>query len=416
MAGRVQNRGLWMDEDKSYRSEFSRGWKTVAGGTIGMTFGISALPFYTLGVFVKPIQAETGWSREEVQLGFAALMVGLLLFGWIWGIAVDRFGSRKVALAAQAGLGTGLILLPNFTGSLTSWYLGWGLVALLGAGTTPVTWTRCINGWFDGARGAALGLTLMGTGITAIVAPPLITMVLETRAWGDGYRLLGGSVILLAMPLVWLTFRDAPALTETDRPLEGASRGAALKDYRFWVIFLTISCVAFAIGGIIPSLVPLLTDRGMAVGDAAGYAALVGVAVIIGRVSAGLLIDRFWAPAVGAVLLAVPLAGSLLLIGTLPSPLLIGVAVFLVGLTAGAEFDLLAYLTGRYFGMKNYGFLYAIQTVGLLLTAGLAPPIFGRVFDTMGSYDPALMVSAGLFLVAPPLLLTLGRYPVRFEK
>ena len=405
-----------MDESKSYRSEFSRGWKTVSGGTVGMMFGISALPFYTLGVFVKPIQAETGWSREEVQLGFAALMVGLLLFGWIWGIAVDRFGSRKVALTAQAGLGAGLILLPNFTSSLTSWYLGWGLVALLGAGTTPVTWTRCINGWFDGARGAALGLTLMGTGITAVVAPPLITMVLETRGWQDGYRLLGGSVFVLAMPFVWLTFRDAPALTETDRPLEGASRGAALKDYRFWVIFLTISCVAFAIGGIIPSLVPLLTDRGMSVGDAAGYAALVGVAVIIGRVSAGLLIDRFWAPAVGAVLLALPLAGALLLIGTLPSPGLIAVAVFLVGLTAGAEFDLLAYLTGRYFGMKNYGFLYAIQTVGLLLTAGLAPPIFGRVFDKMGSYDPALMVSAGLFLLAPPLLLTLGRYPVRFDK
>jgi MFS family permease len=404
-----------MVNDKSYRSEFARGWRTVLGGTIGMTFGISALPFYTLGVFVKPVQAETGWSREEVQLGFAALMVGLLLFGWIWGLAVDRFGSRKVALTAMAGLGTGLMLLPNFTGSLTSWYLGWGLVALLGAGTTPVTWTRCINGWFDGARGAALGLTLMGTGITAIVAPPLITMVLETRPWGDGYRLLGASVIVLAMPLVWLTFRDAPALTQTDRPLEGASRGAALRDYRFWVIFLTISAVAFAIGGIIPSLVPLLTDRGMAVGDAAGYAALVGVAVIIGRVSAGLLIDRFWAPAVGAVLLAVPLAGALLLIGDLPSPLMIGVAVFLIGLTAGAEFDLLAYLTGRYFGMKNYGFLYAIQTVGLLLTAGLAPPIFGRVFDRMGSYDPALMVSAGLFLVAPPLLLLLGRYPERFE-
>jgi MFS family permease len=403
-----------MENSTSYRAEFSRGWRSVAGGTIGMMFGISALPFYTLGVFVKPIQAETGWSREEVQLGFAALMIGLLLSGWAWGMAVDRFGSRKVALAAMAGLGTGLMLLPNFTASLTSWYLGWALVAALGAGTTPVTWTRCINGWFDGARGAALGLTLMGTGITAIVAPPLVTMVLETRPWGDGYRLLGASVIVLAMPLVWLTFRDAPALTQTDRPLQGASRGAALRDYRFWVIFLTISAVAFAIGGIIPSLVPLLTDRGMPAGEAAGYAALVGVAVIIGRVSAGLLIDRFWAPAVGAVLLALPLAGALLLIGALPSPLMIGVAVFLIGLTAGAEFDLLAYLTGRYFGMKNYGFLYAIQTIGLLLTAGLAPPIFGRVFDQMGSYDPVLMVSAGLFLVAPPLLLLLGKYPTRF--
>jgi MFS family permease len=404
-----------MGEAGSYRVEFVRGWKTVAGGTIGMTFGISALPFYTLGVFVKPIQAQTGWSREEVQLGFAALMLGLLAFGWAWGMAVDRFGSRRVAMVSQLGLGTGLILVPSFSGSLNEWYLGWALVAALGAGTSPVTWTRCIIGWFDGARGAALGLALMGTGITAIVAPPVMTMVMETRDWSDGYRLLGASVIVLALPLVALTFRDAPAVEAAGRDLEGAGRKAALKDYRFWLIFFAVSAVAFAIGGLIPSLVPLLTDRGMAAGEAAGYAALVGVAVIVGRVSAGLLIDRFWAPGVGVVLLALPLGGCLLLLGGLPSPPMIAVAVVLIGLTAGAEFDLIAYLTGRYFGMKNYGFLYAIQTVGLLLTAGLAPAIFGRVFDKMGSYDPALMVSAGLFLCAPPLLLLLGRYPTRFE-
>ncbi|WP_439533712.1 MFS transporter [Polymorphobacter sp.] len=404
-----------MDGSKTYRAEFARGWKTVAGGTVGMTFGISALPFYTLGVFVKPIQAQTGWSREEVQLGFAALMIGLLAFGWAWGMAVDRFGSRRVAMTSQVGLGVGLILLPSFSGSLNSWYMGWALVALLGAGTSPVTWTRCIIGWFDGARGAALGLALMGTGITAVLAPPLMTMVMETRDWSDGYRLLGASVILLALPLVALTFRDAPAVEAAGANLRGAGRAEALKDYRFWLIFAAVSCVAFAIGGLIPSLVPLLTDRGMAAGEAAGYAALVGVAVIVGRVSAGLLIDRFWAPGVGVVLLALPLGGCLLLLGGLPTPAMLAVAVVLIGLTAGAEFDLLAYLTGRYFGMRNYGFLYAIQTVGLLVTAGLAPAIFGRVFDTMGSYDPALMASAALFLFAPPLLLFLGRYPTRFD-
>jgi predicted MFS family arabinose efflux permease len=249
-----------------------------------------------------------------------------------------------------------------------------------------------------------------------VIAPPLLNALLESRPWGDGYRLMGASVLLLAMPLVWLSFRDAPALTENDKPLQGAARAAGLKSWRFWLIFLVISCVAFAIGGTITSLVPLLTDRGLTAGDAAGYAALVGVAVIIGRVSAGLLMDHFWAPAVGMVLMALPLVSMLLLIGTLPSPFMIGVAVFLIGLTAGAEFDLLAYLTARYFGMKNYGFLYAIQTIGLLLTAGLSPPIFGRVYDQMGSYDPALMVSAGLFLLAPPMLLLLGRYPERFDK
>jgi MFS transporter, OFA family, oxalate/formate antiporter len=65
----------------------------------------------------------------------------------------------------------------------------------------------------------------------------------------------------------------------------------------------------------------------------------------------------------------------------------------------------------RYFGMRHYGFVYAIQLVALLFAGGLAPPIFGRIYDATGSYDPILMACAALFALSPLLLLTLGRYP-----
>lgn len=419
MAGRPDSgacgKACGMAATLHYRAEFSRGWKTVLGGTLGTAFGISALPFYTLGVFVKPIAEATGWSREAVQLGFAAQMIGMLLCSWAWGAAVDRWGARPIAMLSQVGLGVGLIALPSFATSLPGWYLGWGLVALLGAGTSPVTWTRGITGWFESARGAALGLALMGTGFCALIAPPAITAVIALRGWEDGYRALGVSVLLVALPLVALTFRDSPALVDSDVPLPGVDRKAALGDFRFWIMLFVFASMTLAIAGIIPTIVPLLTDGGMDAAQAAGYAALAGLAVIIGRVGAGLLIDRFWAPAVATVLLAVPAIACLLLIGPLPAPPLIALAVFLVGLAAGAEFDVVAYLTGRYFGMRNYGFLYAIQTVGMLLAGGLSPALFGRIFDTTGSYDTALMVACGIFVLVPPLLLLMGRYP-RFER
>lgn len=395
----------------TYRAEFSAGWKTVLGGTLGTAFGISALPFYTLGVFVKPIAEATGWSREAVQLGFAALMFGMLLSSWAWGVAVDRWGARGVALVSQIGLGAGLIALPSFATSLTGWYVGWVVVAFLGAGTSPVTWTRGISGWFTTARGAALGLALMGTGFCALIAPPAVTAVIALRGWEDGYRALGAAVLLLALPLTALTFRDSKALAAGDTPLPGADRKAALSDYRFWLLLFVFAGMTLAIAGLIPTLVPLLTDRGMSAAQAAGYAALVGVAIIVGRVGAGLLIDRFWAPAVAAIMLALPVLACLILLMGAPSPLLIGVAALLIGLAAGAEFDVVAYLTGRYFGMRNYGFLYSIQTVGMLVAGGFSPALFGRIFDRTGSYDTALMVAAGIFVCVPPLLLLMGRYP-----
>lgn len=399
-----------MHETRS--TEFRRGWRIVVAGAVGTAFGISALPFYTLGVFTKPVIAEFGWSREAFQLGFAVQMLGLLAVSWLWGGAVDRVGARRVALVSQLGLGLGLMGL-SLTTSLAHWYVAWGVVALLGAGTSPLTWTRGIAGWFDSARGTALGLALVGTGVTGFLAPMLVTPLIGAAGWRTAYAAMGLSVIVLALPVAWWLFRDAaPPPGATKAPLMGVDRRTALGSARFWVMLGVFTLVTFGVGGIIPNLVPLLTDKGLSAERAAGFAGLAGLAVVIGRVGAGFLLDRFWAPAVAVGFLVVPAVGCLVLAGeTLPPPLMIGLSAALVGLAAGAEFDLVAYLVTRYFGMRHYGFLYAIQMGGLLLAGGLAPAVFGRVFDATGSYAPALHAAAAIFALAPLLLLTMGRYP-----
>ncbi|MFZ4689855.1 MAG: MFS transporter [Polymorphobacter sp.] len=394
------------------QAEFRRGWRIVVGGAIGAAFSISALPFYTLGVFLKPVAAATGWSREAIQWGFAVQMLGVLGVTWIWGAAIDRWGARPVALLSMAGLALGLIALPLIATSITGWYIGWMIVALLGSGTGQVTWTRGISGWFDSARGMALGLALFGTGIAAVLAPPAMTAVIAARDWQTAYVLLGGSVVVIAMPLVALLFRDAPAPAHDAPPLAGATRGEALRDWRFWLILAVFSAVTFGVAGIIPNLVPLLTDRGLDPATAALYAGFTGLSVMGGRVFAGFLLDKVWAPLVAVGFLAFPALACFLLAGTtLPSGPVIGLAATLVGLAAGAEFDLIAFMSGRYFGMKNYGFIYGVQIGGVLAATGLAPPVFGHIHGVYGSYDPALLTAGAIFLVAPLLLLTLGRYP-----
>lgn len=398
---------------RSYRQEFKEGWTIVMASIVGVAFGITALPFYTLGVFVKPVSAEFGWGREAVQWGFAAQMFGLALVGWIYGGAVDRHGARRIALLSQIGLGLSLVALA-LTSSLAHWYIGWLLIAFLGAGTSPITWTRGISDWFDAGRGAALGLGLLGSGLTGLFAPPLVAGVIAAYGWRAGYAALGASVIVIALPLVWLLFKDRrmPAPVGRGRVvLDGIDRKTALRDYRFWVMLVVFALVTFAVGGLIPNLVPMLTDRGISQGEATGYASLAGLAVIVGRVGAGFLLDRFWAPAVALVFLMLPAIACLTLWLGSDSPVLLGLSAALIGLAAGAEFDLVAYMASRYFGMRHYGFIYAIQMVGMLFFGGLGPPVFGRIYDSVGSYDPALLIAGGIFVVTPLLLLTMGRYP-----
>ena len=86
-------------------------------------------------------------------------------------------------------------------------------------------------------------------------------------------------------------------------------------------------------------------------------------------------------------------------------------AAFLMGFAGGAETDLVAYLAGRYFGMKNYGQIYGVQYMAFGLMAAVSPTLYGWVRDTTGSYDPILIAAAVMFIAGALLLLLLGPYP-----
>jgi sugar phosphate permease len=171
-------------------------------------------------------------------------------------------------------------------------------------------------------------------------------------------------------------------------------------------MLLICGCVA----GLITNLVPMLTDKGLPRTEAAGYASLVGISVIVGRLVAGYLIDHFWAPAIAFVFLIAPALTCVVLTGDV-TPGLLTIVVPLIGLAAGAELDMMAFFAVKYFGLRNYGAIYGVQFGFFAIGSGFAPAIFGAVFDSFGGYGPILWISAGAFVVGAFMLLTMGRYP-----
>ena len=96
--------------------------------------------------------------------------------------------------------------------------------------------------------------------------------------------------------------------------------------------------------------------------------------------------------------------------------LTITLAALLLGLAAGAESDLIAYLASRYFGMAHFGRIYGLLYLPFGLMSAVSPLIYGIVRDRTGTYDPALTIAVGLFILGALLLLGLGRYPDNFER
>ena len=161
----------------------------------------------------------------------------------------------------------------------------------------------------------------------------------------------------------------------------------------------------------IPNLIKVCTSEGMSRAEAVTAAGVVGVFVVIGRVSCGALIDRFWAPGVAAVFVSMPAFACALLALGAARPGSAALAAALVGLAAGAEFDLLPFLISRYMPRERYTATLAVVSACFYLGAAAGGPLLALAYDRLGSYRPGLWVTGALFASAAGILLCLGRYP-----
>lgn len=399
------------------QGEIAQRWPLILATCIGIVSSSFVLPYYTIGALLTPVTEEFGWTRAQFQAailfssGLGALTAPVI--GWL----NDRYGPRRVALPSIVGLSLGFLFASQLDGELWMLFAAYGFMALLGAGTIPVTWTRAIATSFFQRRGLALGLALTGTGLCASVAPHYTVWLTGEFGWRGAYVGLALVPLLLAFPVLFFLFRplsehSVEATSEDNRALQatGVTLGEAVRGYRFWILLLSILFAYQGFSGIGPNLIPSMTDEGFSREQAATVQSVFGLSIILGRVVVGYLVDRFWAPGVASICLAVPAVGAFLLHGEQSLELAI-LASFMIGFAAGAELDLMAFLAARYFGLAHYAKIYSVLYATLAVCSGTAPMVFAYAYDLTGSYDIGYGIAIALFLASAIMVLLLGRYP-----
>ena len=394
-------------------SEFGSGWRLILASALGVGFGSIGFVTYSIGAFIDPLGHDFGWTRTQVQ-GAIAFGVGLGgFFAPIVGYLIDRYGGRMIALWGLVGVAVGYLLAGTTQGSLWYFYAAYAAVALLGAGSGPVSWTRAIAGHFHRRRGVALALTLSGTGVSAILVPPYSVYMVSHYGWRGGY------VALAALPMIALVlaalffFPGRPAAdnaTARAPSLSGFTLREAISSYRFWLLLTSILAMYVGITGIVPNLIPALMDKGFTAAAAASILSGYGISLVLARLGIGWLLDRFWGPGVAAVTLTSPVIACMILMGS-PSYAMAMLASVLVGAAAGAELDLLAYFAVRYFGLRHYGRIYGLLYTGVALGAGLGPISFAYLSQIMGTYTVSFQAALALFTFGGISILFLGPYP-----
>ncbi|HZQ32824.1 MAG TPA: MFS transporter [Mycobacterium sp.] len=381
----------------------ARRWTMLA---IALSSTMFANVFINGAAFLIPtLHRQQGLDLASAGLVSAMPSIGMVFTLIAWGYVVDRVGERFVlalgsALTAAASFAAAAAASHSI--SLLSACL---LLGGMAAASSNSASGRLVVGWFPPERrGLAMGIRQtaqpLGVGLGALVIPRV------AQSHGIATALLFPAVVCAVSAVVSVVGVLDPPRT----PREEARQEDLANPYRGSSVLWRIHAVSVLL--VVPqvvvwtfTLVWLMVDRGWSAGAAGAMVTAAQVLGAAGRIAAGRWSDRVGSRlrpirtiAVGAAVAMAVLA----LTDELKSPVSIAVMIVASVITVsdnGLAFTAIAEIAGPFWSGRALG----TQNTSQLLTAGIAPPLFGGLIAVAG-YPAAFAVCAIFPVIALPLV------------
>jgi MFS family permease len=401
---------------------FFYGWVIVAISffTLLVVFGIRL----SFSVFFVALIEEFGWSRADTAFIFSASMITFALTSTPAGIALDRWGARRVFGAGVLVLGAGL-LLSGMIATLWQLVLAYGVVASLGITILGLgLQASLVSRWFQRKRGLAIGLAFAGTGIGSLMLTPGVEWVIAAWDWRLAYWCLAAlaflgfpfnALLLRLNPADMALLQDGAAPGPRDVETAGLARdwtlGAAVRAPAFWLLMLAGLLAIGPVRMLTVHQLAAITDAGFARSQAAAMVGLGGAVTAVSFILFGALSDRIGrgrAYMLGALCLLAAVALLNALRGPQQAAFLWGY-VLLFGLGEGSRASLVTATASDLFPGQAVGAVNGAVGSMFGLGAAFFPWLAGWIFDSLGSYTLAFQIAAGAILISALALWIVNR-------
>lgn len=356
---------------------------------------------YSWSVFRKPLESALGIGATESGYPY---MVFLAMYAFSMPFAgrlIDKIGPKKVAIAGGVVTAIGWIT-AGFSDNILMITLTYGFIGGMGVGITYGVPIAVAGKWFPESRGAAVGLTLIGFGISPFVTAPIVSYLISTYSVFKAFEIVG-IVFLILIPLLSLFLRfpkqneiDFQSVVTENKSVQDLSVGLR-RNREFWGLW-----IGYVIGTFTG-----LTAVGIAssaaqeiIGLTSGGAAILvsGLAVFngIGRPIFGYTTDRLGVRKTGIIIFSLSAAASVILLIFAGNTLFFIAGFSVLWMTLGGWLSLAPAATVKLFGerdySKNYGVVFTAYGVGAVLGVSIS----GKIKDLFGSYHYIFVIT--LFL------------------
>ncbi len=395
------------------------GWYIAVVSLIA-TFAGSWASLFSLGVMLKPMSLELGWSRATI-VGAAA--VGGIVSGLtspLIGRFIDREGVKLVMVLS--GIVGGLALAATyFVQELWVYYLVFGVLFGLTRPGQQLGPAAALANWFIRKRARVMALATVGVPIAGIIGVPITQSFINAFGWRGAWVFLGACfVLLVTVPsLLWLKRRpedmglhpDGEPLppVETAGGVQTVARPRfwigparlvvdweakeAIRTKAFWLLIVAGDLMTIAAPSMALHMTPYFSDMGLPATAAAFAATSFGVGTFVARVFWGFVAEHMH---IQYCFVAIAFVGFLGMIGMLvfnSVPWAYFAAAF-TGLSGGGMFQLQMQIWPDYFGRKFIGTIRGYSTPFQTLAITLGPLFVAWAYDLTKGYTLAFVTFA----------------------
>ncbi|MFH1169933.1 MAG: MFS transporter [Chloroflexota bacterium] len=402
------------------------GYWIMLAGFLGIAIQ-SGAGFYAFSLFIRPLQAEFGWSRGGISLAFTIWFLLMGLASPFIGRLIDRHGVKKIMFTGALVTGVGFVSL-SLIQALWHFYLSYALLGVGMAALGQVPASTMVSNWFKKRRGMSIGIMSTGLGVGGFALAPLVGGYLIP---GFGWRVAYLSLAVIAWvvvipvalfvartrpedmglrPIGWETAEASPAAAQ---PADsgGLTLRMSLATPAFWLIMAVFFLSQVSQVGATQSQVPYLQDIGFPLALAATALGAVGLFSGFGKVIFGWLCDLIPPKRALAIGLSLQLTSVVALLAVTPESSMAPVWVYAVtmGLGMGSWLPTMSMLTSSNFGLAYYGAIFGVITLAQSTGSAIGPLMAGYMYDAMQTYHWAFVIFIGLSAVSIPAVLLVRR-------